>query len=70
MPTAATARQRLPVNLEMGSGVWFCHAGNVGGDSLSLVQHLEGLASPQEALAFVQEHWPLPDWGITPGGRG
>jgi len=53
----------LSVNLEMGSGVWFCHAGNVGGDSLSLVQHMEGLASPRQALAFAQERWPLPEVG-------
>ncbi len=31
----------LSVNLEMGSGVWFCHTGNVGGDSLTLVQHMD-----------------------------
>jgi len=54
---------RLSVNLEMGSGVWFCHAGNVGGDSLSLVRHLEGLASPKEALAFATERWPVPEIG-------
>jgi hypothetical protein len=51
----------LSVNLEMGSGVWFCHTGNVGGDSLSLVQHMEGLSSPKEALTFAQERWPLPE---------
>lgn len=54
----------LSVNLEMGSGVWFCHAGNIGGDSLSLVQHMEGLTSPKEALAFAQERWPLPEVGL------
>jgi len=53
----------LSVNLEMGSSVWFCHAGNIGGDSLSLVQHMEGLASPKEALAFAKERWPLPEVG-------
>ncbi len=53
----------LSVNLEMGSGVWFCHTGNVGGDSLSLVQHMEGLPSPKEALAFAKERWPVPDIG-------
>jgi len=50
----------MSVNLEMGSGVWFCHTANVGGDSLSLVQHMEGLSSPRDALAFAQERWPLP----------
>jgi len=59
----------LSVNLEMGSGVWFCHAGNIGGDSLSLVQHMEGLSSPQEALAFAQERWPLPEVGRDPIAR-
>jgi hypothetical protein len=53
----------LSVNLEMGSGVWFCHTGNVGGDSLSLVQHMEGLPSPKEALAFAKERWPVPEIG-------
>jgi len=53
----------LSVNLEMGSGVWFCHAGNIGGDSLSLVQHMEGLPSPKEALAFAKERWPVPEIG-------
>jgi len=59
----------LSVNLEMGSGVWFCHAGNVGGDSLSLVQHMEGLSSPREALAFAQERWPLPELTRADGAR-
>jgi len=53
----------LSVNLEMSSGVWFCHTGNVGGDSLSLVQHMEGLPSPKEALAFAKERWPVPEIG-------
>ncbi len=45
----------------MGSGVWFCHTAGVGGDSLTLVQHMEGLPSPKEALAFARERWPLPE---------
>jgi len=59
----------LSVNLEMGSGVWFCHTAGVGGDSLTLVQHMEGLPSPKEALAFARERWPLPEPARDPMAR-
>ena len=55
----------LSVNLEMGSSVWFCHAGNIGGDSLSLVQHMEGLASSKEALAFAKYSSTVKGSGIV-----
>lgn len=73
LPHHGPAGDRSPsLSVDVERGLWHCHTASVGGDALTFVQLIEGLATPGEALAFVRGRGELElihgreEWG----GRG